>query len=132
MKKLNTSEFIRKAHEVHGDKYDYSKVKYVNSHTPITIICPVHGEFQQLPYCHLQGNGCSACNGGDRFKDRLTTEEFIQKAKEVHGNKYDYSKVNYVNAHTPITIICPVHGEFQQEPCDHLLFLPGRTSATFL
>lgn len=120
MKKLNTSEFIRKAHEVHGDKYDYSKVKYVNSHTPITIICPVHGEFQQLPYCHLQGNGCSACNGGDRFKDRLTTEEFIQKAKEVHGNKYDYSKVNYVNAHTPITIICPVHGEFQQEPCDHL------------
>ena len=115
MKKA-TEEFIRKAREVHGDKYDYSKAEYKNHLTKITIICPEHGEFQQIPSGHLSGHGCPKCSG----KAKLTTEEFIRKAREVHGDKYDYSKVDYKNANTNITIVCPEHGEFEQRPADHL------------
>ena len=115
MKKLTTEEFISKAREVHGDKYDYSKVEYVNASTPVCIICPEHGEFMQRPINHLNGRGCSKCGGTG-----LTTEDFIKKAEAVHGDKYDYSKVVYVNTHTPVCIICPEHGEFLQEPVNHL------------
>lgn len=110
------SEFIRCAIEAHGCKYDYSKVKYKNSITPVCIICPVHGEFWQRPIDHLQGKGCRKCGG----TDRLTTEEFIRRARLVHGDKYDYSKVVYVNGRTEVCIICPIHGEFWQKPQNHL------------
>ena len=60
-KKLTTEEFISKAKEVHGNKYDYSKVEYVNNHTKVCIICPKHGEFWQTPNHHLLGHGCSKC-----------------------------------------------------------------------
>ena len=115
MAKLTTEEFIKKAREVHGDKYDYSKVEYVNSKEKVTIICPKHGEFPQTPQKHLLGQGCPKCGN----KPKLTTEEFIRKAREVHGDKYDYSKVEYVNATTPVVIICPKHGEFLQNPYNH-------------
>ena len=116
-KKMTTEEFIRRAKEVHGDKYDYSKAEYVNNSTKICIICPEHGEFWQTPANHLQGKGCEKCV---RPNSGLTTEEFIRKAKEVHGDKYDYSKVEYVNGQTKLCIICPQHGEFWQKPLDHL------------
>ena len=108
-------EFIKKAREVHGDKYSYSKVEYVNSATKVCIICPEHGEFWQTPNNHLSGNGCSKCNG----LYVPTTEEWITSAREVHGDKYDYSKVEYVNANTKVCIICPEHGEFWQRPYPH-------------
>ena len=113
---MNTQEFIEKAKKIHGDKYDYSKVEYVNSHTKVCIICPEHGEFWQAPRHHLKGSGCPNCAG----KIRLTTEEFIRRAKEVHGNRYDYSKVKYVNTRRKVCIICPKHGEFWQIPLHHL------------
>ena len=112
-----TEEFIRKAKEVHGDKYDYSKVKYVNVRTKVCIVCPEHGEFQQIPSNHLNGQGCPKCA---QEKHNSTTEEFIRKAKEVHGDKYDYSKVEYVNAYTKVRIICPIHGDFEQNAHSHL------------
>ena len=115
MAKLSTEEFIKKAREVHGDKYDYSKVVYVKSKTKVTIICPKHGEFLQTPQKHLYGQGCPICG----CKSGLTTEEFIKKARAVHGDRYDYSKVEYVNAQTPVVIICPKHGEFLQNPSSH-------------
>ncbi len=115
-KKISTEEFIEKAKKIHRDKYDYSKAKYVNATTKVTIVCPIHGEFEQIPYSHLSGQGCPVCGGSKR----LSTEEFIEKAKKVHGDKYDYSKVNYVNSSTKVTIICPVHGEFEQNPTSHL------------
>ena len=115
-KQLTKEEFIQKAREVHGDKYDYSKVEYVNKNTKVKIICPIHGEFFQTPNNHLQGHGCHKCVGCKQ----LTKEEFIQKAREAHGYKYDYSKVEYINAHTKVKIICPIHGEFEQEPNSHL------------
>ena len=112
----NTEEFISKAREVHGDKYDYSKIKYVNSDTKVCIICPEHGEFWQIPFAHLNGQGCPKCAG----VGKLNTNEFIKKAREVHGDKYDYSKVNYMGTHTKVCIICPEHGEFWQAPAAHL------------
>ena len=115
---LTTAEFIHKAKEVHGDKYDYSKVKYVNSYTKVCIICPEHGEFLMTPHCHLDGKGCSKCAMYKRGK--LTTEDFINKANEVHGDKYDYSKVKYTRRDSKVCIICPEHGEFWQKAANHL------------
>ena len=121
MKKSNTEEFIKKAKKVHGNKYDYSKVNYINNHTEVTIICPEHGEFKQKPWSHLKGYGCQKCGFEARVnKSRLTTEEFIKRAREIHGDKYDYSKANYINMRTKVIIICPEHGEFKQKPSDHL------------
>ena len=197
-RKLTTEEFIKKAKEVHGDKYDYSKVNYTNNHTSVTIICPEHGEFSQIPSSHLSGYGCRKCAieriasnnslSTDVFIDKLksviknsdnydfsktiyrkakhsvniickqhgefsiiadnslrrkaeiseghicpkcislikgeyfrsNTEDFIKKAKEIHGDKYDYSKVNYKKAAEKVSIICPRHGEFLQSPNKHL------------
>lgn len=113
---LKTIAFIERARLIHGDKYDYSKVEYINSRSKVCIICPEHGEFWQKPSSHLQGKGCSKCCG----TKKLTTEEFIERAKKIHGDKYDYSKVVYINNHTKVCIICPIHGEFWQTPKNHL------------
>ena len=117
-KKITTEEFIARAKVIHGDKYDYSKVEYVNSYTKVCIICPEHGEFWATPHCHLDGKGCPKCAVYKRGK--LTTEEFIRRAKEVHGDKYDYSKVEYTHQATKVCIICPEHGEFWQKPAHHM------------
>ena len=121
MAKLTTEEFIKKAREVHGGKYDYSKVEYVNSTTKVCIICPIHGEFWQRPDIHLQGKGCTKC-GRERIaaSSSKSPKQFLQDAKKVHGNKYDYSKAKYVDWQTKVVIICPVHGEFTQFPSSHL------------
>jgi hypothetical protein len=114
--------FLEKAKEVHGDKYDYSKVEYVDSKTKVCIICPEHGEFWQEPAAHLRGYNCPKCANvkrGDTFRDNLGN--FIKKAVKVHGAKYDYSKVEYINAYTKVCIICPEHGEFYMQPQNHLL-----------
>ena len=120
--RLTTEIFIEKAKSIHGDKYDYSKVEYINCRTPVCIICKEHGEFMQVPYYHLSGNGCPKCfNEQKRGKKRqLTTDIFIDRAKKIHGDKYDYSKVNYVDSHTKVCIICPEHGEFLIAPYKHL------------
>jgi len=119
-KKNNKEDFIEKAKKVHGEKYDYSRVKYVNNRTKVCIICPEHGEFCQAPYAHLNGNGCPKCfSNKKRILFSFKKEDFIEKAKEVHGNKYDYSKTEYVNANTKVCIICPEHGEFWQTPYAH-------------
>lgn len=115
-----TEEFIAKAKEIHGDKYDYTKAVYITSKTKMTLICPIHGEFEQRPYDHLSGKHCQKCSHIAKTISRsLTTEQFIAKAKLAHGGKYDYSKVNYVNKKTNVTIICPEHGEFEQLPYMH-------------
>ena len=121
MKKLTTHEFIDKAKQIHGNKYDYSNVEYVNAHTKVCIICPEHGEFWQTPNGHLNGKNCPTCGYVKRGdKQRHNNFLFIEQAKKVHGDKYDYSKVEYVNNHTKVCIICPEHGEFWQLPTNHL------------
>ena len=121
MKKLTQEEFIEKAKSVHGDKYDYSKVEYINTKAKICIICPEHGEFWQEAASHLRGVGCPECGFiNTANKRRIGKEEFIKRAKEIHGDKYDYSKVEYSDMKSKVCIICPVHGEFWQEPLNHL------------
>lgn len=123
---MNTEEFIKKSKIVHGDKYDYSKVEYVDPKTKVCIICPEHGEFWQLPYGHLSGRGCSLCRYvKSSSTSRKSKESFIDEAKKVHGDKYDYSKVEYVNNRTKVCIICPEHGEFWQRPDKHIIRKQG-------
>ena len=119
--KKTKEEFINDAKKIHGDKYDYSKVDYINNKTSIIVICPIHGEFIITPSNHLKHKGCPKC-AIDRLKKLFSynNEDFIKKAKEVHGDKYDYSKVNYINSQINIVIICPIHGEFKQLPSNHL------------
>ena len=112
--------FIEKARQIHNDKYDYSKVNYVNSRTKVCIICPTHGEFWQTPHNHLKGYGCAECGKEKSHLSKITTEDFIVKSKEIHGNKYDYSKACYKTCDTKVCIICPEHGEFWQTPSNHI------------
>lgn len=119
---MTTEEFVERAKAVHGEKYDYSKVNYVDRNkTKVEIICPVHGSFWQLPGNHLAGKGCLKCSG--RYQP--TTEEFIKRANQTHNFKYDYSKVNYKNAKTKVEIICPEHGSFWQVPYCHVVRKQG-------
>lgn len=195
MKKITNEEIIQRFREVHGDRYDYSKVIYKGRHTKVCIICPIHGEFWQTPGNHLNGHKCPKCAEkrknsrtitAEEYKKRYyekfgdsgydlslteyvntkkkikvicheetdgvehgffytkpydlmkgrgcpkcyekrrgkwhfsNTEEFIMKARKIHGNKYDYSKVEYRGVKTKVCIICPMHGEFWQTPNDHL------------
>ena len=109
--------FIEKANHIHNFKYDYSKSIYKNSRIKISIICPEHGEFWQLPSQHLKGYGCNFC----RYNNyKSTSEIFIQQANHIHNFKYDYSKVDYINSKTKVIIICPEHGEFWQTPGNHI------------
>lgn len=112
-----TEDFIKSAKRKHGDLYDYSKVVYVNSKCKVCIVCPEHGDFWQTPNDHLDGCCCPNCSSNHV---QIDTAEFINRAKQVHGNVYDYSKSKYVNARTKLCIICPKHGEFWQIPSNHL------------
>ena len=112
--------FIEKARQIHNDKYDYSKVNYVNSRTKVCIICPTHGEFWQTPHNHLKGYGCAECGKEKSHLPKITIEDFISKSKERHGNKYDYSKAYYKTWDAKVCIICPEHGEFWQTPSNHI------------
>ena len=117
-RKLTTEEFCIKARMVHGDKYDYTKAVYSGTVNQIEIICPIHGSFFQTPLSHLSGNGCSKCSG----RYHRTNEEFIEEAKIVHKNKYDYSRAIFVGMFKKIEIGCPVpgHGFFWQIASNHL------------
>ncbi len=110
-----TEQFIQKAVKIHNDKYDYTLVNYKNTHTKVTIICPIHGNFDMKPNSHISSKqGCPKC--ANKHK---TLEDFVIKSNTVHHNKYDYSKFKYINTHTKGIIICPIHGEFEQSPASH-------------
>lgn len=115
------NKFITEAKEKHGDKYDYSKAVYKHSHAQVTIICKIHGEFRQQASKHLEGSGCVKCgNISQAAHLNKTQEQFIADAKAVHGDKYDYSKTNYINVDNNVIIICPTHGEFSISPNNHI------------
>jgi len=108
-------EFLHETRLIHGDLYDYSKAKYTGAFNKITIICSKHGEFKQTPDSHRRGSGCPKCVGKNK-----TTDEFIAQARKVHGDLYDYSKVEYIGTHKKLLIIDPEFGEFWQEAASHL------------
>ena len=113
--RLTTEQFVEKARKIHGDKYSYDKAKYKSNFTKVIITCPEHGDFEQEPTNHYKGKGCPRCSPFAR----CTTEEFIEKARAAHGGKYNYDKVEYKNNSTKVTITCPFHGDFEQEPRIH-------------
>jgi len=112
---------MKKAILKHGDSYDYSEVDYVHSQSKVTIICKIHGDFQQIPNAHLQGKGCKHC-GNERHSNKLrkNTEIFIENALQKHGDTYDYAEVNYNKNCEKVIIICKKHGKFLQSPQSHL------------
>ena len=114
--KIDTTEFIRRSKNIHGDRYIYDKVVYKNDNTHVNIICKEHGIFKQIPNIHLSGSGCITCSG----RYRSNNEEFIEKSNLIHNNVYNYDLVNYKNAHTKVEIICKKHGIFNQKPNSHL------------
>lgn len=117
IRKTNKEEFIEKARVTHGDKFNYDKVVYVDANKKVIITCSIHGDFEQTPGSHIFGSGCSKCRSDN---NKLSQEEFIEKAKAIHGNRYDYSKVKYINTYTKVIIVCSEHGEFYQIPNSHL------------
>lgn len=120
-KKLSLTEFIERSRKIHGNKYDYSKARYVNNGTKVCIICPIHGEFWQTPHNHLIGRGCNKCkNNKISVSETKTTEKFVLEARKVHGDKYDYSKTEYLSAKDKVCIVCPEHGDFWQEASSHI------------
>ena len=120
-RKKTFEEFVEEAILRHPNSgYVYDKSTYIDTHTPTKIICPKHGEFWTTPKSHLLYE-CKACSYEKRaINYTLSTENFIKKAKEIHGDKYDYSKVEYKGTKTLIRIICSKHGEFWQKPNNHL------------
>jgi len=118
--KKDTDDFILKSKQKHGDKYDYSKSIYKNAHSKLIIICPIHGEFQTTGRNHYyKGYGCKKC-GYSKPHNKHNLESFLNKCKTIHGNKYDYSKVDYISVNKKIKIICKKHGDFYQMAGIHL------------
>lgn len=120
-KKKTTEQFINQANRIHKNTYDYSSTQYRGANDKIKIICKEHGIFEQTPNNHLKGQGCKKC-ASIKFSKKYvkTTNQYIKDVKEVHGDIYDYSKVEYKGAHEKIIISCKVHGEFKQQASAHL------------
>lgn len=112
---LTNEQFVSRAKVLHGDRYDYSDVQYINSHTKVNIKCNKCGRhFWQTPNSHLNGNNCPIC--GNYYID---SDMFKKRAAKVHNNKYNYDKTIYVSANKKVLITCPIHGDFLQTPRSH-------------
>ena len=109
-----TSSIIAKFKAVHGDRFNYSLVKFTNVKDDVTIICPIHGEFKQQPYNHINGSGCHKC------AIRKTSEQAINDFKRIHGDTYDYTKTIYTRSEDDVVITCKIHGDFKQSALSHL------------
>lgn len=117
-KKINTKnkeDFILEAIKIHGYKFSYENIDYVNRQTKVKIKCSIHGEFKQTPNNHLKGHGCTYCTYNNK-----NLVDFLNEAKKIHEDKYDYSLVDYKNNKHKIKIICSTHGEFEQSPDHHI------------
>ncbi|MDN4647247.1 hypothetical protein [Curtobacterium sp. PsM8] len=124
------AEFIDFATRLHDGRYDYTNVErnYVNGDTKVTIVCPDHGPFEQTPREHRRvretpwgpqrGQGCRDCKGFNANVE-LRRERFIAKAVDIHGRRYDYNEVVYVDAKTDVTVLCAEHGQFSVRPDNH-------------
>jgi len=119
--KVTTENLVERFKLIHGDKFCYDLVSYVNAKTPVKIICKTHGVFEQKPYSHLNGSGCLDCKRTTIGQlKRKSQQHFIEEATALHSGKFDYSKVVYKNNRVKVIIICPEHGEYFQSPSIHL------------
>ena len=129
-KRSNTIKFIKEAQQIHGERYNYENTEYVVSNEKVVVVCPIHGEFLVMPYNHLSNkNGCPQCGGS--FP--LTTETFIEAARKIHGDAYDYSQVNYKNMTTKVSIRCKKHDlVFEKLARSHIYDKQGCPSCSHL
>ena len=104
---VTTESFIAEAKAIYGDRYDYSKVEYKNREHRVTVICPVHGEFNVYAREHLDGKGCPKCEKADKF---------LAKLHEKFGDKFGLEQFVYQSSTEPVTLICPEHGAFTRLP----------------
>lgn len=122
---MTTEEFVDKAKSRHGDRYDYSKVCNPLAKEKVVITCSIHGEFTQEANTHInKGQGCPDCGRlrrANSIKSHYSNDLFIEKASAIHQNKYSYVKTTYIKNTVPVTITCPTHGDFEQEPRSHLV-----------
>ena len=121
--KKTIDDYKEQANIKHNRKYDYSQIIELNTtHAKVNIICPKHGIFEQSFSKHLSGDGCKKCGIEKSTNQRIkkANDKFIKEASELHNNKYDYSKLNYISAKENIIIVCPIHGDFEQTPNSHL------------
>src|SRR5574343_917678 len=118
--KMSQADFITRAQFVHSNRYDYASTLYAGSQSKVAILCPVHGQFWQRPSNHLLGRGCPRCKA-DATRDRCadTLESFLAKARQIHGDAYDYSRVAYSLSSAKVEIMCRVHGAFWHPTNDH-------------
>lgn len=120
IKMKSPTTFISEANFIHKNLYDYKKITYINTDTNITITCPTHGDFKQTPKSHLRGRGCPTCSRLNTNKKLASSNNyFIEKSNIIHNNKYIYND-NYILSKIKLKIICPIHGEFEQTPDNHL------------
>lgn len=124
--RVSTADFIKNAQKVHGDRYDYSKSHFVKSIIKTTVTCKIHGDFQISPNQHQNGGGCPACSKLERGKKKAASarNEFLEKAKAVHGDAIDFTKTEYITAKDKAIFICPTHGEWEARP-DNILHGKG-------
>jgi len=108
--------------KLYGNKYTFLIDNYINTRQIIEMKCNIHGIMTNTIKHILSGNaGCKICaNILNNPNKRLNNNDFIQKAQLIHGNKYDYSKVDYKGSNISINIICKKHGIFKQTPNNHL------------
>lgn len=117
-RKLKQKSIIAKFTKTHKGKYDYSLVDFKNTGIKVEIKCPFHGSFWQTPENHLRSRaGCPQCY---LIQTRGDTDTFVKRAKDKHGDIYDYSKTKYIKSSIKVEIICPIHGIFKQAPFTHL------------
>jgi hypothetical protein len=118
----NTETFIAKAKTIHGDIYNYDKAVYAGPRNKLVITCKTHGDFERTPENHYTGQGCKECGIVKRSANKIQRhkETFINRADLIHNNKYSYEKVEYTFSKTKVTITCPIHGDFEQEPNSHI------------
>lgn len=120
-KRMSKEEFMNRSNITHDNKYDYTEVEYVNAHTPVTIICPIHGSWKQRPQDHYEGGGCLQCGIISRGKTKSANayKKFLITANEFHGGKYTYLHETFAGMTKLMSITCPIHGEFTQVPDVH-------------
>ena len=120
-KKKTKEEFLEIASVLHGHKFDYSKIDYITTQKKVEIVCSIHGSFFQTPSNHMKGQGCPECGKISRsLSQRSSAESFVISSQKIHGDRYDYSDVDYVNTMTKVKVICHVHGSFEVRPNSHL------------
>lgn len=127
MRKLTSEQFIDRSSSIHDSIYDYTNAVYINGRTKLSIYCPIHKlHFEQAPRDHLAGKGCMLC-GHDKTNSKRTnsTEQFVERARSIHGNHYSYEKTKFIDMNKKVSIACPVHGIFSQLAAHHIFMKTG-------